>query len=204
VPIPILGIFEDGTFRDFVTGIVERHASQHGFAVHLQPFLTNGCNFDNLRDHLARETAQAGVLVGVDGKRTSAREKIDRLRARADITNEYARPALWAVASPSIEAWLMADPEGVHHVLAELYGASAVRATARPAAPASESTAKSALRSWTGRILGRPLLRGGCEHAQEIGRALDPNRLGRRRTPNLWRFVREDLPRFLEDLARSP
>lgn len=53
IRVELLGIFEDGTQRDFLVTLVESVAPRHGYEAVVEARLTRGCRPDNLREHLA-------------------------------------------------------------------------------------------------------------------------------------------------------
>lgn len=198
--LELLGVFEDGPQRDFVSGVVEALGASPDRSVVIEPRLTAGCRFDYLQEHLALASRFAGVIVGVDGAGHPRAEKTQTLMQRCDN-----RPpvCLWAVAEPSIEEWIMADEEALPGALRELFGAGRVRHVSRPGRAQAERTAKQRLRDWIEALLGEPALQGGVEYARDVGRRVNPNRVGRARNPDFREFL-ERLPAFLGECTVRP
>lgn len=180
-----------------MTGLLETQASSRGHEVVLTPCLTKGCRFDWLQRHLddlGRD--QDGLLVGVDGKKLTVSEK--RATLRGGIREPSAEmPILWAVALPSIEAWMMADAASVPAALQATYGVSC-RAVGPPSAPKAEAKAKEALSRWIEDLVGERFLRGGREIAGEVGAAVRTEHVARARHPELATFLTRELPEFLD------
>ena len=78
----------------------------------------------------------------------------------------------------------------------DIYGQ--IRSATRPGHAKTEREAKARLGSWIEDLLGDPLLQGGREHAELIGRLVDVHRLGATRCPELQVLLRDDLPAFLK------
>lgn len=196
------GVFEDSAQRDFLTGLLERVTRVAGHELHMEPRLTNGCRFDFLEQHLGDLGGHTvGVVIGVDGKKESPAQKSQAMSQRAQ--GSLARVnVLWSVACPSIEAWMMADVDAVPMVLKDVYGPT-VRPSTPPPIPKAESRAKEALSRWVAELLGEPLLRGGREHAREIGAALRPEHVSSVRHPDLNQLLKQKIPEFLVRCARG-
>lgn len=134
-------------------------------------------------------------MIGVDGKKLTVADKRATLRdgirgPRAEI------PILWAVALPSIEAWMVADAASVPAALQATYGVSC-RAVGPPAAPKAEAKAKEALSRWIEELVGERFLRGGREIAREVGGAVRAEHVARARHPELVTLLTRELPEFL-------
>lgn len=194
------GVFEDVTWGDFLGGFVQRQAPALGHEVELTSCLTKGCRFDWLQHHLAGlRLDHDGILVGVDGKKLSTREKRAKLvEGIPPVPAEL--PVLWAVASPSIEAWMLADAGAVPAALTLDYGE--VRDdVAPPVAPRAEARAKEALSDWVEQLVGERFLRGGRELAWQVGANLRAEHVKAARHPELVTFLRDELPVFLRACA---
>lgn len=199
----VLGIFEDAGQRDFHRGLLENISNRQDLDIILEPRLTDGCRFDFLSDHLELAEYFDGVLIGIDGKRRSPAEKIDfmerKLKEReVDLQNTE---VLWAVAIPSIEEWITGDavalPEAIR-IKDRLVDRPVAR---RPGGANSERTAKARLRDWARRLSGADPLNRGLEYAEEVGRQLEPSRVGTSRNPDLREFAGTSLPHFLRQIA---
>ena len=141
------------------------------------------------------------VVVGADSdgawhqqRAASARQKaanLSRILGVADLR------LVFAVAEPSVEAWLMADPEAFREGLKEALGI-AFRPPAHWPVPQREREAKEALTRLVHDALGDHLSRDGFEFADSIvpGMSLD-------RPQALAQFVR-DLSRAIERAAHAP
>ena len=68
-------------------------------------------------------------------------------------------------------------------------------------ATGSETRAKQALDGWVEALLGEPVLRGGVAYAEEVGAAISPARVSKRRNPDLHAFLHEHLPAWLDALT---
>lgn len=194
------GVFEDGTWSEFAAGLLGARAPTLGHEVELTVRLTKGCRFDWLQHHLEDLLPDHhGLLIGVDGKKLAVPAKRAALAGSVrDLPAEV--PVLWAVALPSIEAWMLADRVAVPAALTEVYGA-ACRRVDPPAAPRAEGAAKEALSRWVEELIGERLLRGGREVAAEVGGHLRPEHVARARHPELARLLEQELPAFLDRCA---
>lgn len=196
------GVFEDAAQRDFLTGLLERMARLAGHDLFLEPRLTNGCRFDFLGHHLCDLASHTvGIVVGVDGKKESPAQKSASMSKRTP-ESLVELNVLWSVACPSIEAWMIADVGAVPAVLQDIYGLTVRRCTP-PTVPKAEGRAKGALSQWVAELLGEPLLRGGREHAREIGAALRPEHISPSRHPDLRELLDRRIPEFLVRCARG-
>ena len=190
--IHLLGVFEDGPQQDFVAAIIESLAPTHGHIVTIERRLTAGCRFDFLTEHLALAADFHGVVIGVDGAGLARSAKIHKLETRCEVP----QVTLWSIAEPSIEEWMMADPDALPSALRELFGVHRVHHAPRPGRSNSERTAKMRLREWTERLLGEPALQGGVEYASHTARYVDPGGIGPARNHDFRHFL-DELPRFL-------
>jgi hypothetical protein len=191
-----LGIFEHRPQQEFVGTLIEWLGPSHGHNVIVERRLTGGCRFDNLNDHLGLAGAFGGVVIGVDGAGLRRGRKIEKLEGRCEVPPLR----LWAIAEPSVEEWMMADPEALPTALIGLFGADRVGHAARPGHSNAERTAKARLREWIERLLGEPVLQGGVEYAADVARQVRPAHIGRGRNPDLAHFLAA-LPGFLEQCA---
>ena len=201
----VLGVFEDFAQRDFHLGLLETQAATLDVAIDVESRVTRGCRFSPLAEYLGLAAHFDGVLLGVDGGGASSRTKRQRLAAgllQRGIDG-WPEPCLVSVAEPSIEAWLMADPQALPETLAQLYGQPCRTGVRRPAHPRSERTAKQRLFGWSEALLGDRLLRGGAEHAEEVGRRVALPRLGRSRNRDLCSLLQDDLPQFLRECVQG-
>lgn len=199
----LLGIFEDAGQRDFHVGLTENVGAQVNLEVIVEPRLTDGCRFDYLAAHLKVGTHFDGVIIGVDGKRHTVDEKIERLlhgitEQGLDISG---LPILWSVALPSIEEWLTGDRYALPDAIKQRNELNDRPAAHRPGGASAEQTAKARLKEWTRNLSGAPPLRGGLEYAEDVGRLLVPSRVGSTRNPDLHEYVCRGLPEFLRELA---
>ncbi len=94
----------------------------------------------------------------------------------------------------------MADAEALPATLRELFGLQKLNHAIRPGRARSERTAKDRLRMWVEGLLGEPVLQGGVEYAAEVGRVIEPARIGASRNPDFRGFL-TDLAPFLERCA---
>jgi hypothetical protein len=198
--IRILGIFEDTAQADFHRGLTLRCAERLGLSVELRSRLTAGCRFDYLAEHVSAAAGFTGVLVGVDAGARTVQQKRRALREGLVDRGITALPdrLLFCVAKPSVEAWLMADPEALPRVLErELGSVQALRE--RPGWPSAERTAKTRLRDWSTRLAGAVLLQGGVEYAEQVAAEIDGARLPQTRGAELRHLIIEELPAFLRD-----
>lgn len=196
--IHLLGIFEDRPQQDFVATVIESLAPSHGHAVIIERRLTAGCRFDFLAEHLALAADFAGVVIGVDGAGLQRQAKIRKLAGRCDVPSA----ALWSIAVPSIEEWMMADIDALPSALRGLFGANRIRPARRPGRSNSEKEAKTRLREWTEQLLGEPALQGGVEYAAHTARHISPGAIGDARNGDLRQLL-DELPGFLAASAAS-
>lgn len=194
------GVFEDSAWGDFAAGLLAARGSAQGHEVELTALVTKGCRFDWLQHHLDDLLPHHhGLLIGVDGKKLAVKAKRAALAGGVrELPAEV--PVLWAVALPSIEAWMLADRAAVPAALTEVYGA-ACRRVDPPAAPRAEGAAKEALSRWVEELIGERLLRGGREVAAEVGAHLRPEHVARGRHPELACVLEQELPAFLDRCA---
>lgn len=195
--IELLGIFEDGPQRDFVSTLIEVIGSAEGYRITVEPRLTAGCRFDYLKEHFDLSPSFAGVVVGVDGAGLPRAKKLAALERGCPPPPS----CLWAIAEPSVEEWMMADVEALPAALKELFGAKNASNTSRPGRAKAERTAKQRLRDWVESLLGEPVLQGGVEYAKDVARKISPGRIGPTRNGDLRQFL-QALPDFLRTIAR--
>ncbi|MCA8963047.1 MAG: hypothetical protein KDC38_21135 [Planctomycetes bacterium] len=198
--IRVLGVFEDRAQADFLIGLLGVSAARAHLVLEWTLTKTDGCSFDHLDSHLALAPGHNGVVVGVDGRKLGPRRKRERLRAgsRVDLGTT---PILRCVACPSIEAWMLADPDALPEVLRENYGETL--RSSRPSHPRSEARAKDVLSAWVTGLVGDRLLRGGREHAEEVGAATRRDRLAPSRNLDLVTLLDSEAPEFWEACTRN-
>ncbi len=97
----------------------------------------------------------------------------------------------------------MADQEAVPRTLEEVLGPRVLRHATRPGSASAERTAKERLAQWTADLVGARLLQGGREYAQDIGRKVEPARVGQSRNPDLKELLETKLPGFLSRCEES-
>lgn len=203
--ILILGIFEDRAQEDFLRGLIARRAHEMAIQVTLEPRLTKGCRFNNLREHLEYGDLFHGTLIAVDGKKLKLEKKVAALQKGVRETGLVRwpdRPVLWSVASPSVEEWMMADAEALPQVLGELL--TDPNSVPRPGKASAESTAKERLRGWAAGLAGsHQLLRGGLEYAEQVASRIDLSRVGASRNPDLKELLESKLPEFLIECGKN-
>ena len=205
----MLGVFEDRTQSRLLRGILGAAFESRQLVVSMDSVLTRGCRFDPLAELLSLAGGYDGVVVGVDGKAKSRAVKIGAMTKAlgkrgldTGRLDELGIPLLWSVARPSVEEWLLGDPEALPSVLSELFEGVPNRAARRPGrATGSETRAKQALDGWVEALLGEPVLRGGVAYAEEVGAAISPARVSKRRNPDLHAFLHEHLPAWLDALT---
>jgi hypothetical protein len=198
-PLKLLGVFEDAPQRDFLRGLLHNLGLLRGLQIDLETRLTDGCRFDYLAEHLHLAASFHGCVIGVDGKKLSRQKKLSLMKKSllSQGVGELPIPVLWSIARPSIEEWLVADASALPEVLRVRLPSQKIRSADRHGPSKAEATAKQRLRDWAEGLAGQRLLRGGLEYAEEVGRALVPDHVGRSRNPDLRQLIDNELPRFL-------
>lgn len=198
VEVRLLGIFEDGAHRDFLTALVGAATRAAGLPATFDVRLTMGCRPRVFEEQALRARSYDGIVVGIDARKAKPATKRRRLVRYLPAT----ATVLWCVACPSLEEWLMADTEALRLALAA--DRDDVGPVQRPSRRASaEGTAKDRLRDTVSEALGFAPLRGGLEYAADVGAHVAAIRVGARRNPDLHAILTTDLPRFVTSLGQA-
>lgn len=172
MPLRLGLVVEDGRFVDFLTPCLERLARDSHVAVSISVLgKTNGCRTEVLRTHCRDVVGVDQLVIGVDSSGTSHAEQGLTYRQKArrinDVLAGVAPAPLLAVAQPSVEAWIYADPRGFSEGLSAALGVP-FRAPANWPQPKNERQAKDLL----GRLIkdgtGEVLPRASFEFAGQI------------------------------------
>lgn len=174
-PIRIGLIAEDSNFASLLTPLVVAVANELNIAVRvLRAEVTSGCQHEALRRAWERLVPQTDLLiVGADAggawhrsRSATFRQKARNLQALIPILDH---PVVWAVAHPSIEAWLMADSQAVRSGLKEALELP-IHSVDRWPVPRTERDAKRQLAQLVQDLTGDVLPRDGFECAEEVVR----------------------------------
>ena len=201
-PVRVGVVGEDLGFADFLGPWIDRIAADRSIPTEVVPAeLTHACRPAQLRNWLERLEPRCDLLVvGADsGGSTHARTTRSyrrKVQDMAPLVDARAKPVVLAVAEPSVEAWLIADPSAFADGITAGTGVR-FRVPAVWPRPRGERDAKEALGRLLAEGLGEPLLRNGFEFAPEIVRRMTP---GSSESLDAW--VRE-FERTLSSVARG-
>ncbi len=192
--IRVAAAVEDTRFAEFVHAAVVRIAGSVGVAVDVRERRnTRGCRLPILRSFVAELLAAVDlVVVGADaGGATHTRSARSYRQKARDLAAALGQPGAvsLAIAQPSVEAWLMCDPDAFAAGLTEATGVEFRRPERWPV-PRTEEQAKAALGSVVQFGLGGPLAGSGFEYASNIVARMD-----------LQRAPSESLAAWARDLA---
>lgn len=218
--LPLLGLFEDGAYRDCITAMMARQAEQQGQTLAIFECRANAMGHPLLLPpekqampvwlELELEVLSggfAGVLIGA-GKGDDTRVRRIREIKKA-LSQRIELPLLVAVADPGLEAWLLADPPALQQVVrfdtvrgsggglhARLGDSGPDHALSRKP-PRTLKLARQLLARTVHDLLGTWPLKGGVEYAAEVGSLLRKEHVSVERNSDLLEFL-EEIPAFLD------
>jgi hypothetical protein len=196
-------IVEDVRFRDLLVPAIRDLGTQAGVQLSIEtPTVLWGCRGPLLQECLRRLSGCDVVVIGADAGGATHRRRISyrqKHQGLSRLAGGGPPPRSLAVAEPSVEAWIMADPQAFAAGLTEgLRRPVAVPPTS--AIPRTERGAKEQLGRTIQRVVGEPLARSGFEYAELIVANSD---LLNSRSESLRSWAR-DFRRLVEASSSAP
>ena len=167
---------EDIRFADILLPAAYQIAVASGVTLEInRPTILRGCRAPLLKEHVRRTQETDIVLIAADAMNSEHRLRASFRRKRAaleELVGLGPPSRSYAVAEPSVEAWLLSD---LPALTAGLETSLQRQLTVPPtmAAPRTEREAKELLGKTIQRIVGETLARSGFEFADAIVERMD-------------------------------
>lgn len=166
----VLLVGEDQKFLDFLEAAVPRIGAESDVPVDVvDAQVTRGCRLRDLARRVGRADATRIDLICVGADASRKGRPVTHKRKATSMREHLSAgvPVVIAAATPSIEAWLLADPKGLVRGLASGTGVAGAVLEPWPT-PKREREAKAALGRVVQHAVGGKLDRMGFEYVPEI------------------------------------